>query len=485
MADGFDWAALPDVPIVRILTHLPLRDKLAASATCKQWRACLFRFEFWSHVSMHFNCWDRKRSTFLAKNCGRFIRAAVVKFNSRNFHEAAQCLDVLEHLSRNRNLETFSLQPSSCHLNLLEFDYRPLTDEDNRSIDRCVYLIKKLVLTARCLRHLSLGCMEVMQGFAPDLLQALTQRHAASLHTLHLASVKEDWVYNVVDIGPRHLTPFSQLTTLSLDYDNLSDELLLSLSQPRVCQLRTLSLMVHGARGGQEHVSDRAWWSACQTLPRLQVTLIVLHTYAGVAALTSILQPHMPLVRLRQYFCQQVSVAAITFIGNHLSEEFRELEIVEEMENRQPQPYDVSCAEDPFVMLAWRCHRLHSLRLIGIELAAMDIIAIARLRGPRLQRLDISMSCLMHSLEEEDVDRAGCSWSVPLCHLREEERYHFCAQVSKSLGRQWYPLSDRQLPPAVLHSEEDAEKAYMSVLLKDQNPFHDLNNNNTATSCIL
>ena len=57
-------------------------------------------------------------------------------------------------------------------------------------------------------------------------------------------------------------------------------------------------------------------------------------------------------------------------------------------------------------------------------------------------------------------------------------------QVSESLGRQWYPLSDRQLPPAVLHSEEDAERAYMAVLLKDQNPFQDLNNN-TCRSCIL
>jgi F-box protein 33 len=136
MADGFDWAALPEVPLVRILTFLPHEDKLAASATCKRWRASLFRAEFWSPLSMHFNCWERKRSKFLAKNCGRFIRAAVVKFNSRIFSEATQCLDVLEYLSRNQNLETFSLQPSSCHLNLLESDDKPVTNEHNRSIGR-------------------------------------------------------------------------------------------------------------------------------------------------------------------------------------------------------------------------------------------------------------------------------------------------------------------------------------------------------------
>ncbi|KAK7116768.1 F-box only protein 33-like [Littorina saxatilis] len=477
MADGFDWAALPDVPIVRILTHLTHEDKLAASATCKRWRACLFRSEFWCNVSIQFNCWERKRSKFLAKNCGRFVRAAVVKFNSRIFNEAAQCLDVLEYVSRNRNLETFSLQPSSCHLNLPEFDERPLTDADNRSIKRCMYLIKKLVLTARCLRHFSLGCMEVLQEATPDLLPALTQRHALSLQTLHLASVKEDWHYNILEISPEALTPFRSLQALSLDYDNLSTSLLLSLAEPGCCQLRELSLLVHGVRPGLVHVENQAWWQARQTLTQLEVTLVMLHTYEGVAALTSILQPQMPLVRLRQYFCSQVNVAAITFIGNHLSEEFRELEIVEEMENRQPQPYHSSCAEDPFVMLAWRCHSLHSLRLIGIELAAMDIVAIARLRGPRLWRLEVSLSCLVHWVSDDDLDFDGVSCSVPLSHLSEEEKYDFYSQVSESLGHEWYPLWDRQLPPAVLYSDQDAERAYMAVLLKDQNPCQDLNNN--------
>lgn len=436
---------------------------------------------------MHFNCWERKRSKFLAKNCGRFIRASVVKFNSRIFNEAGQCLDVLEYLSRNRNLETFSLQPSSCHLNLLEIDDKPVTNEHNRSIGRCVYLIEKLVETARCLKHFSLGCVEVLQGFTPRLLPALARRHAASLHTLHLASVKEDRYYHVLDLHPSDLAPFHRLHTLSLDYDNLTPDLLLTLAQPGGCKLRNLSIMVHGVWPGHELVDDATWWQARQGLPRLEVTLMVLHTYEGVAALTSILCPHMPLVRLRQYFCGNLSAAAITFIGNHLSDEFRELEIVEGMGSGQPQPYTTGCmAEDPdpFVMLAWRCHGLQSLRLIGIELATTDIVAIARLRGPRLCRLDVSLSCLMHHVSyDDDADDLSMSCSVPLMYCREEENYYFCQQVSVSLGRQWYPLSDRQLPPAVLHSEHDAERAYMAVLLKDQNPFRDLNNN-ACTSAV-
>jgi hypothetical protein len=211
--------------------------------------------------------------------------------------------------------------------------------------------------------------VEVLQGFAPRLLPALARRHAGSLHTLHLASVKEDRYYTVLDLQPSDLAPFLRLHTVSLDYDNLSPDLLLTLAQPGRCHLRHLSIMVHGLWAGHESVDDATWLRARQGLPRLEVTLVVLHTYEGVAALTSILCPHMPLVRLRQYFCGNISAAAITFIGNHMSEDFRELEVVESLGPGQPQPYTTSSMAqdpDPFVMLAWRCNGLQSLRLIGL-----------------------------------------------------------------------------------------------------------------------
>ena len=210
--------------------------------------------------------------------------------------------------------------------------------------------------------------MEVLQSFVPHLLPALARRHSASLHTLHLASVKEDRYYHILDLHPSDLAPFSQLHTLSLDYDNLTADLLTTLSQPGCSQLRSLSIMVHGIWSGHEPVSNAIWSKVKKGLPQLELTLMILHTYEGVAALTSILRPHMPLMRLRQYFCGHLSAAAITFIGNHLGEDFRELEIVEGIGPGQPQPYTTGRMEDdpdPFVMLAWRCHGLQSLRLIG------------------------------------------------------------------------------------------------------------------------
>ena len=41
-------------------------------------------------------------------------------------------------------------------------------------------------------------------------------------------------------------------------------------------------------------------------------------------------------------------------------------------------------------------------------------------------------------------------------------------QVSESLRREWQPVEDKDLPAAVLRDEEDAEAAYMNILLADQ-----------------
>lgn len=226
--------------------------------------------------------------------------------------------------------------------------------------------IEKLIQTARQLRHFSLGCVEQLQVHAPSLLPVLAQRHASSLHTLHLASVKEDSQnYGIVDLAPADLTLFRRLHTLSLDYDYLNADVLLSVTDPDSTSLRKLLVHVHGVEPDHPHVDNATWRQARRACPQLEVSLTLLHSYEGVGALTSILQPSMPLVGLRQYFCSRVNVAAICFLGNQLSDVLRELEIVEGMPGGNPLYYDTSNPEDPFVMLAWRCSELHTLRLIG------------------------------------------------------------------------------------------------------------------------
>lgn len=308
--------------------------------------------------------------------------------------------------------------------------------------------------------------MEQLQVHAPGLLPALAQRHAPTLHTLHLASVKEDSQnYGIVDLSPSDLTPFRCLRVLSLDYDYLTADVLLSVTDPDCAGLRSLLVHVHGVEPDHPHVDNATWRQVRQVCPKLEMHLTLLHSYEGVGVLTSILQPSMPLVALRQYFCSRVSVAAITFLGNQLSHVLRELEVVEGMPGGNPLYYDTNNPEDPFVMLAWRCSHLTMLRLIGLELSASDVIAISRLRGPGLRQLDVALSCLTHSINEVGES----TWVVPLSVMAGKTR-ELCQQVSESLGREWWPLSDRELPSAILDDRADAEKAYMGTLLSDQSP---------------
>ena len=173
---------------------------------------------------------------------------------------------------------------------------------------------------------------------------------------------------------PNDLSPFQHLQTLSLDYDNLTTQLLLSLARPRCTQLRELFILLHGVWPEREHIPDSVWRSARCTLTSLQVTLTILHTSAGVAALTSILTPHFPLLALRQYFCRHICVAALQFVALYLSDSFQQLDIVEQMNADHSwcsrftgaRLFNMHhCEQDPFVMIAWRCHSLVSMRLIG------------------------------------------------------------------------------------------------------------------------
>lgn len=80
--------------------------------------------------------------------------------------------------------------------------------------------------------------------------------------------------------------------------------------------------------------------------------------------------------------------------------------------------------QDPLVMLAWRCKKLTTLVLNGIEIDAHNLIGIARLRGGDLQRLEVS----------------HVEWTAELCD-----------EVGKQLGRNWTPLPKTRLNSIFVH----------------------------------
>ncbi|ESO98668.1 hypothetical protein LOTGIDRAFT_174082 [Lottia gigantea] len=185
MAGGKDWSTLPSVIIVEILSYLSFDDILKSSSVCKSWRSCLFHPNLWHIVFFSLDTKGISRAKFLAENCGRFIREATVKFDSKKSLEVKDCIELLNIFSRNKNLEQFSLRPSNCHILWSE-------KEGKAAIDKILDHIEEIIKNSRKLSHFSLGCVEELSSHSSSLVQQLVKYHSKNLTSLHLPTVKED-----------------------------------------------------------------------------------------------------------------------------------------------------------------------------------------------------------------------------------------------------------------------------------------------------
>ena len=113
---GTDWALMPSVLIVEILSYISLTDRLKVSSVCKRWRSCLFHPTLWSRITFDVGLKKREKSKFLSSVCGRFIKECVVKFNSHDVDSVKECLKLMRILAQNKNLQVFCLEPSGCHM---------------------------------------------------------------------------------------------------------------------------------------------------------------------------------------------------------------------------------------------------------------------------------------------------------------------------------------------------------------------------------
>ena len=116
------WAALPSIIIVEILSYLSLTDRLAASGICRRWRECLYHPLLWKSMSFRVKYGSRRKAKHLAEMCGKFVREALLEFNSTCSPDVRDCLRILDILSANANLERFVFRPQSCHIEWPEPD---------------------------------------------------------------------------------------------------------------------------------------------------------------------------------------------------------------------------------------------------------------------------------------------------------------------------------------------------------------------------
>ena len=229
------------------------------------------------------------------------------------------------------------------------------------------------------LEHLSLGCIGELTDHADSLLPILARHHGRKMRALHIESVKEDPdSYGLIELPSHLFAAFSKLEVLGIDYDYLSSQLLETFgASNRNVELKQLVLHVHGIDPQQEKIPNHIWYQLANRNPSLEVTLNLIHSIDGATGMLDLLQPAMPLAHLRMFFCGHLNVAAIHFMAMHMNSQLKTLHIVDGMsEIWGPTFYDDGSDTDPFVMLAWKCHNLAHLTLIGRLLYRFLLISI-------------------------------------------------------------------------------------------------------------
>ena len=516
MAADACWELIPTVILLQIFRYLCPKDRIQASECCRHWRPCLYHVNLWpapvicfnllsisepqNAILSSFNVNDtirtdnslRKSKKYLwplLSKAARCLQDVTIKFDPSsidNINELVQLLKVLRDNSvsedlRASNLKCLSLRPTSV------FSLKDLRTyrKDEVLVNRTVNLndlvkrlwepLEGLLLNSKGLQHLTLGGIEELLNRTPRMLAALSQKesHSSTLQSLHLASIKEDPdFYAVPDLEPRLLAPFSNLKALSIDFDHVNDELLLVLSQKKL--LQELIINVHGIDDFHPGISKSSW-NSISHIEGLEVTVNVLHTEESAMTLQhTIFESSIPLTVLRLYFTnmssesEEETLLFMNSIAAYHHETLKSLVLVDYLSDElMPNSLFSSAVENPLVMLAWRCKLLERLVLIGFEIADIDLIAIARLRGEHLTELLVPSCCISltsscnsdsHMIDEDLTYHDMVSNSI---------KTQLVEDISKPLNRAWKPLEISNFPKRCTDGS-CLSSTYIFEILNDQ-----------------
>ncbi|XP_032680868.1 F-box only protein 33 isoform X2 [Odontomachus brunneus] len=450
---GPSWDNLPSVILQEIFSYLPHKSRITASQVCRNWRCTLFHPSFWRKISFVFKdedsvSWVR----FMADCFALSVHEATIRWDisSRRYIDCmSETYNLLKKLSYNRQLRKLFLEFSS---NI--YDYSFDNEEPSYyfpiSLTECVV---KMIETSNRLEALSLGCSEELTANASKILEPLRLHHAKHLTHLSLASIRDDPdYYELYELDNSIFNSFIRLSTLTLDYEFVSDTLLKALDSG--CMQR-LVIHVHGWKD-YPGTTNRAWQMFVQKNPQCELRLNLIHSYLGVKVLdTDILCSAMPLTHLKVLFCESVNIRALLRLSMWYSHTLRSLTWIDSINRKQRMPATLDPNDpnspDPMVLVAWKCTKLTKIVFLGHKYYQENLLAIARLRGNTLQVLAFAKS---------DITSENESW---------HKTGSITHEIQEIMGLHWMPLSDSDLPMVVLDPfKGDSREVIMPLVLRDQ-----------------
>uniref|UniRef100_UPI00358F8088 F-box only protein 33 isoform X2 n=1 Tax=Myxine glutinosa TaxID=7769 RepID=UPI00358F8088 len=370
-------------------------------------------------------------AAFLVRRCGAFVRdfSLAIEVVGRGFvsgdgsldalrSHAAAAVALLRPLARNRNLEKLALLgdsvvdvlgPTIGTDTVVQNLSYTLLDPDNEKSKELQWLLRQLLRSCKRLRWLSLAFM--LEAAAPDLLQTLPSTTLASLQHLSLLRLHGSLPLDnsggdaLPLLRPAEASRLMALRCLALDAPDFTAELAQALARRGdATPLSRLCLLLHHqhprlSKSLDGMPQDQDWRALATRNPLLRV--YVMAVGVGAEPLHRLFRPGLPLERLHLDGCPGVSTALLDNVGQQYNRWLSHMLLVREMNDMGPPALNLNTdrAEDPLVLLAWKCSHLARLTVHGYLMWDYDIVAIARLRGPSLLVLEVTEESLDFDLE--------------------------------------------------------------------------------------
>ncbi|KAJ8962849.1 hypothetical protein NQ318_001249 [Aromia moschata] len=435
------WAHLPSVLLHDIFDLLSKDDRKNASAVCKHWRQNIFHPKWWPSMTFNIEQNNVQKARFYIYTFGKIVSEAKIKLYSLSVECMEEFITLLQLLSENNNLKSLIIEPTHCRFEI------PTRLTEN-SIDDPWDIMTLLTPNLPKLSKFSIGCIEDLTYFLEDILKNLSPMKVTHLG---LASVKDDPLkYEVSYFDLNLIVPFTKLKVLSIDYDQLCDEFLYKLEAAK--DLERLVVHLHGIRKNHPGTTEKAWVDFHKTHPLCELRLTIIHAFKDIENIhETVMRRAMPLSQLKVFFCESLNLEVVQNLSSHYVETLRSIMWVDSLSDS-----DNSCifvkpsfdqSPDPFLLAAWLCKNLEEFVLYGYKYWEENLVAISRLRGKHLRKLEMA---------ENDI-------YSPYPELGDALTF-----ISESLQKPWKPTQQNKLHPVICNpTDGDSDEYLLPIVLAD------------------
>ncbi|XP_077983980.1 F-box/LRR-repeat protein 3-like [Glandiceps talaboti] len=389
-----DWSSLPSVILIKIFKLLSLLERARASMICKNWNEVYHSPDLWRSFEFEFN----KEDTSYFKSTPPDLVKTVLQQHTHHLKYVSLKVD-----SSRESAETacgILSQLVNCSLNTLVLMSAAQPSFQLVSQKNFASALTVVFVNSRALSSLAIDDTPVDD----PSLKVLVANSRDTLTLLKMSSCP-----HVSPAGILCVADYCHgLHELALNYNHLTDDLLMALSSEKHVKLKQLRVDVATEDNGvapTHHISSESWIAISSHSP--EMNLVMYFYVTEDVHFDPFFEVETPVTHL--YFGRSVARAVIARVGGNCPK-LQELVICA----NGNYPLD-----DEVVKIARNCNNLTSVGLSECELSCSALVEVARICGSRLQELFVM----------EDVLTEDGMYDRETAYLT----------MSKYLGRFWVP----------------------------------------------